>query len=129
MGKKDVVTALPLVGPAIARWIDRCDVIAANDQALAMSSPMVLVLGTDHDELCDWITAGEAMEAVLLRASALGLAASFLNQPIEEPALRRPISAASHHPGHVQLVLRVGWAPASSATPRRDLDDVVASST
>jgi nitroreductase len=125
MIKKDVPTALPVAGLALVRSFDRGDGVAARERELATQSPMLAVLGTERDEPRDWIAAGEAMEAALLRATAVGLSASFLNQAIEEPELRGPISRAARPSGHAQLILRFGWAPPTVPTPRRPLDEVV----
>jgi hypothetical protein len=124
MARKDVPTALPLVGPALLRAFDLGDGVAARELDLATQSPVLAVLGTELDEPPDWVTAGEAMEAVLLRATQLGLAASFLNQAIEERDLRRPIGEASRAWGVPQLILRFGWGADVSATPRRGVEEV-----
>jgi nitroreductase len=125
MVKKDVPTALPIAGLALLRTFDVGGGVAAREQELATRSPMLAVLGTELDEPRDWITAGEGMEAALLRATALGLGASFLNQAIEEPELRGPIGRAARTTGVAQLVLRFGRGGEVAPTPRRPLDDVV----
>ena len=125
MVKKDVPTALPLAGPALLRGLDLGGGVAERERVLATRSPMLAVLGTDLDGPADWITAGEAMEAALLRATALGLSASFLNQPLEEPELRGPIRRAARPSGFAQLVLRFGWGEDEVApTPRRPVEEV-----
>jgi nitroreductase len=125
MARKDVPTAAPVAGLALLRRFDVGGGIAARERELATRSPMLAVLGTDLDEPRDWISAGEAMEAVLLRATHLGLAASFLNQAVEETDLRGPIGDAAHARGFPQLILRFGWGGEVSATPRRSVDEVM----
>jgi nitroreductase len=125
MVKKDVPSALPFAGPALLRTFDVGGGVAAREQELATLSPMLAVLGTDLDEPRDWITAGEAMEAALLRATALGLGVSFLNQAIEEPELRPPIGRAARPTGFAQLILRFGWGEEVAPTPRRPLEEVL----
>jgi hypothetical protein len=61
---------------------------AAKDEQLAAGSPVLAVLGTEGDSAVDWLTAGQALSRVLLRAAAEGVSSSFLNQPIEVEALR-----------------------------------------
>jgi nitroreductase len=78
-----------------------------REPALARS-PMLAVLGTDLDEPRDWIAAGEAMEAALLRATCLGMTASFLFQAVEVPTLRGSIGRAAGRGGFAQLILRFG---------------------
>jgi hypothetical protein len=124
MVRKDVPTALPVVGPALLRAFDLGEGVAARERDLALQSPVVAVLGTELDEPRDWVTAGEAMESVLLRATHLGLAASFLNQAVEERDLRRPIGAAARTWGVPQLILRFGWGGEVATTPRRSVDEV-----
>lgn len=90
---------------------------------------LLLVLGTTSDDPLSWLRAGEAMSAVLLHATRLGLAGCPLSQPLEVPgtrvAVRDEILGGTLVP---QLVLRIGWAPSGPplpATPRRPVDDVV----
>jgi nitroreductase len=125
MARKDVPSALPVAGLALLRRFDVGGGVAARERELATRSPMLAILGTHLDEPRDWITSGEAMEAVLLRATHLGLSASFLNQAIEEDDLRGPIGAAARTRGFPQLVLRFGWGGEVASTPRRDLDTVL----
>jgi nitroreductase len=125
MVRKDLPSALPLAGLALLRRFDLGSGIAARERELATGSPMLAVLGTGLDGPHDWIAAGEAMEAVLLRATHLGLAASFLNQAIEEGELRDPIARAASTRGFAQLILRFGWGAEIAPTPRRGLDEVL----
>ena len=71
---------------------------------------------------------------MLLTACAAGVAASFMNQPLEVPALRERVAALLQaaddpaSPGDTampQLVLRFGYAPEGRPTPRRPVDDVL----
>ena len=50
--------------------------------------PLVGILCTPHDRVDDWLVAGLALAAVLLQATAAGANTSYLNQPVEEPAIR-----------------------------------------
>jgi nitroreductase len=98
---------------------------AARDRELALGSPILAVLGTGEDDVRGWLRAGLALERVLLRASAMGLQASYLNQPIEMSAFRPRLREIVGCGGHPQLVLRVGYGPKIRATPRRALEDVL----
>ena len=49
---------------------------------------------TESDDVTDWIAAGQAMQRVLLTATAAGLRASFLNQPIEISSMRLQLARA-----------------------------------
>lgn len=114
------------LGPLVVRTFDRGDGVAAHDRELAEGAPVLAVLGTPHDTPRDWLLAGEALARVLLRATTFGLAASFLNQPIEVEALRGRVRALVGVDGAPQLVLRIGHPKAEvRATPRRAVEDVL----
>ena len=49
-----------------------------------------------------------------------GGAASYLNQPVEEPTARQQLREQLALPGVAQLVLRLGAGSDVAATPRRD---------
>ncbi|MGW2033883.1 Acg family FMN-binding oxidoreductase [Streptomyces sp. NPDC001811] len=88
-------------------------------------SPNVALLGTARDGPVDWLCAGQALERVLLRATADGLVASVTSQPLEWPelrwAVRDPVSAMAH----VQMVIRLGYGPEGPASPRRPVTDLL----
>jgi hypothetical protein len=95
---------------------------AARDSDLAARAPVLAIVETGGDDPRAWIAAGQALSAVLLEATASGLAASFFNQPVEVPALRRELGAGAAAP---QLVLRLGYFRGLAVTtPRRPLDDL-----
>ena len=87
--------------------------------------PVLAVLWTERDTPLDWLCAGRAMEHLLLRATADDVDASFLNQPIEIPAVRALVRDELRLPGVPQLVLRLGGAAVGPVTPRRSLDEVL----
>ncbi|MFC4944922.1 Acg family FMN-binding oxidoreductase [Pseudonocardia sp. GCM10023141] len=89
----------------------------------------LFVLGTASDDRLSQLRAGEALSAVLLHATELGLATCPLSQPLEVDAtrmiLRDEVLGGTLSP---QLVLRIGWAvdrTSLPATPRRPLDETV----
>jgi hypothetical protein len=86
--------------------------------------PAIFVLGTDGDTRSDWLRAGQAMERVWLTAVAAGLAIAPMSQPLELPELRAEVSN-SYPVRYPQIVLLVGYAPPTAATPRRDLAEVL----
>jgi hypothetical protein len=114
-----------LAGPWIIRTFDWGNGRAASDRQLAEGSPALAVLGTDDDAPEAWVRAGEALARMLLLATLHGLSASFLNQPIEIPELRRRLAHTLGLAGPPQLLLRLGYGPEVPPTPRRDLEDVL----
>jgi hypothetical protein len=79
-----------------------------------------LAFATAHDTREDWLNAGQAVSAVLLTATTLGLASSVMSDPLDTPD--------GAPPGHRQLTIRLGVnesAPAVAASPRRPLDEVI----
>jgi nitroreductase len=90
--------------------------------------PGVLAICTPNDHRADWLRAGQALHHALLAASAAGLAASFLSQPLEVPQLRDRLRAELDLPGCPQLLVGLGRprGPLPPPTPRRPLTDVLA---
>jgi nitroreductase len=123
--KKEYGSALP-VGPMMVRTFDIGGKVAAKERDLATGSPVLLVLSTVGDSAGDWLVAGLAMQAMLLRATTFGLSASFLNQPLEIDAVRPRVAELAAEGGVPQLVLRMGFGPAvDRPTPRRPLAEVI----
>lgn len=89
------------------------------------SSPCLAVLLTRHDTPDDWLAAGQALERVLLLATAEGLVASMLHQPLEWHDLRWEVRDPELGPGYPQMVLRLGYGPQGPATSRLPVDDVL----
>ena len=87
-------------------------------------APTVAVLSTRHDQPADWVRAGQALQRVLLEATRHGVAASFLNGPVEHPQLRWLVRHPILATGHPQMIIRLGYGPAVPATPRRPVADV-----
>jgi nitroreductase len=117
---------LARLAPFVVRHVDLGPLRARSDRALALATPVLAVIGTDRDDPATWMAAGQAMSHVLLRATADGLATSFLSQPIEVDDLRPRLAALLGHDGYPQLLLRVGYPRRESrAAPRRPLRDVL----
>ncbi|WP_067822732.1 Acg family FMN-binding oxidoreductase [Nocardia inohanensis] len=90
---------------------------------------MLLVCTASNDPE-SWLSAGEATSAVLLAATARGLATCPLTEPLELPQVRERIRADLLGGfGYPQLIIRLGWAATSAepvpATPRLALDTVL----
>lgn len=105
------------------------------------------VLHTADDDRRSWLQTGEALAAVLLEATAAGLATGTLTHPTEikdtRAALEQAITSLSAHPGHAhaghahpshvhpshaQALIRIGHVPSplpGPRTPRRPHTDVL----
>lgn len=77
------------------------------------------VLCTPSDQRRDWLIAGRSLASVLLHAHLAGASASYLNQPVEEPAARVELAERLRLPGVPQLVLRLGEGGPVLPPPRR----------
>ncbi len=127
--KGDGLTVPGLIAPiakTVVRSFDMGNGIGAKDSQLVDQSPVLAVLGTPGDALTDWLTAGQALQRVLLLATNLGLQASYLNQPIQVASLRPKLQHAIGVAGFPQILLRIGFtAERLPETPRRPLTDVI----
>lgn len=85
--------------------------------------PTIVVLATSGDGPVEWVKAGQALQRVLLTATALGLATTPISQPVEVPAVRCLLTATGTGTW-AQIVLRVGYGRPVPATPRRPCKDV-----
>ncbi|HKD97224.1 MAG TPA: nitroreductase family protein, partial [Micromonosporaceae bacterium] len=85
----------------------------------------IAALYTFGDTRAQWLTAGRALQRVLLTATLHGIASTLMTQPMEIPRLRQLLAAPVDERVTAQAVLRFGYADASPATPRRRLDEVV----
>jgi hypothetical protein len=115
--------------PRLIRTFDIGKGQAAADRDLALGSPALALLWTDDDSPTDWVHAGQGLLAALLTLQDSGISASFLNQPIEVTPLRRRLARVCGCPGTPQLILRLGMAPETFPTPRRDPHDVIVAAT
>lgn len=80
--------------------------------------PQLAVLTTPGDRPLDWLRAGQALQRVLLVATAHGVSASFLNQPLDLRDMRHRCDPR-HRRGHPQMIIRFGYGPAVPRSPRR----------
>jgi hypothetical protein len=123
LGMGDLMSA---AGPLVIRTFDLGTGRAAKDRELALGSPALAAVGTVGDAPRDWLAAGQAVQHVLLRAWIDGLAASFLNQPVEVPELRQRLQVLTGYQGFPQLILRFGFGgQGAKPTPRRPVADVL----
>ncbi|MFC5905796.1 Acg family FMN-binding oxidoreductase [Streptacidiphilus monticola] len=87
--------------------------------------PQLAVLVSPGDRPADWLRAGQAMERVLLLATAAGVRSSLLHQAVEWPDLRWMLRDPGTGPGYVQMLIRLGYGPEGAASPRADASAVL----
>lgn len=118
-GPRPELAALPLRDFDLAHTTDR-------RVARFEADPTIAVLYTAGDSMRDWLDAGQALERVLLTATAHGLSSTPMTQVIEVPRLRRLLDAPEE-PSTVQSIVRLGYAGRGPRTSRRPLADVLVS--
>jgi nitroreductase len=93
----------------------------AESLATRIERESVMVLATAFDEPADHVRAGEAMEMAWLAATAQGLVASVMTQPLHLSEVRRGVSACMGVQDVPQVLLRFGYADTAPMprTPRR----------
>ena len=89
-----------------------------RDHAVFEKAPTLAVLSTTSDKPVDWVRAGQALERVLLEATAAGISASLMNQPVEQDDLRWQVRNPLTGIGHGHMLLRLGYGSPVPATPR-----------
>jgi hypothetical protein len=92
------------------------------------SPGVVCLLATSANEPADWVAAGQALQRVLLRAAACGVAAALHSQPLELPQLRDFIRVQLAARAHPQLIIRLGvtgQTGTGAASIRRPVGDVL----
>ena len=102
--------------------------LAAPAAAGERSPGVVCLLATSANEPADWVAAGQALQRVLLRAAACGVAAALHSQPLELPQLRDFIRVQLAARAHPQLIIRLGvtrQAGAGAASIRRPVGEVL----
>lgn len=100
-----------LAHPAHAGW-----------PAVYEDDPAIAVLYSAGDSAYAWLRAGQALERVLLTATANGVESTLMTQPLEYPGLRSLFDDSAE--GRVaQAVIRLGYGPSAPASPRRGLAD------
>ncbi|ARV58579.1 nitroreductase [Nostocales cyanobacterium HT-58-2] len=125
---KSIRQLLDFATPIIAHVIRTFDIgrgQAAHNRELALGSPVLAVLGTEEDTPAAWFSAGQALERVLLLGQAVGVSASFLNQPIQVIQLRPKLQTLLNKSGYPQIILRLGFGSQVKPTPRRGVSEVL----
>ncbi|MGV9309451.1 Acg family FMN-binding oxidoreductase [Nonomuraea sp. NPDC004354] len=86
--------------------------------------PQIAALLTGDDGPRDWLAAGQALQRLLLTATAHGVSASLFSQPLDLGD-DRDGGLRAGTPGQVQMLLRLGYGPPVPAVTRRPLHEVL----
>lgn len=89
------------------------------------SDPLLAVLGTAGHSRYDDVTAGMALQLVLLTATDDRLATSMLSQPVEIPAARADLASAVGRDDVPQMIIRLGFGSPVASSPRRPIDTAI----
>lgn len=85
----------------------------------ATDEPTIGVVASYGDGALAHVRAGQAMQQVLLTATARGVGASFVAPPLEVAPVRAQVRALLGDVLWPQVILRLGWGRPVRATPRR----------
>ena len=88
-------------------------------------SAVAVVLATHEDRLAHWLTAGQALQSMLLHAAQYWAFAAIYTQPMEVPHIRQQVRDDVTWPAFPQVVMRIGYSTSSPTTPRRAVADVI----
>jgi hypothetical protein len=83
------------------------------------------LLTTPSDAPAAWVNAGQALQRILLTATACGVAAALHSQPLEVGWLREAIRAQLGDGSYPQLVLRFGTVIQDAISIRRPAESVL----
>ncbi|MGS2644596.1 Acg family FMN-binding oxidoreductase [Streptosporangium sp. LJ11] len=95
------------------------------DQSFSASTGVVAVLTTRGDTRQDWIAAGQALQRILLHASAYGLSAAFHTQALEMFHLREFLRQELCSQEYPQMIMRLGITFDDSQGVRRPVTEVL----
>jgi len=92
---------------------------ASTAQAAARSAGAVCLLTTAADRPADWVSAGQALQRILLTSAASGVAAALHSQPLELRSTRQFIRTQLSDGSYPQLVIRLGTVIQTARSIRR----------
>ncbi|MEV6979658.1 nitroreductase family protein [Sphaerisporangium sp. NPDC051017] len=96
-----------------------------EDQRTATAPGVVAVLTTPGDTPPDWMAAGQALQRVLLHASAHGVSAAFHTQALELYHLREFVRQELCSGEYPQMIMRLGYPAGETRAVRRPVSDVL----
>jgi hypothetical protein len=96
-----------------------------KDRELVETAPRLMVIGTQADTPRDWLATGQALARMLLQARLTGVDAGYHNEPIQLVEFRSRLAEATGVDGYPQMLVRLGYGPHVTASPRRPVADVM----
>jgi hypothetical protein len=97
----------------------------AGEGQPARSAGVVAMLTTSSDRPADWVSAGQALQRVLLFLSSCGLTAALHTQPLEIPQLRDFVRIEFCEGAYPQMLLRFGATGQAEVSVRRPVAEVL----
>lgn len=97
----------------------------APEERVCTSTGLVALLTTPGDTREDWLVAGEALQRMLLHASAYGVSVAFHTQALEMCELREFIRRHLCDDAPPQMIMRMGFVLDESESVRRTPSDVL----
>jgi hypothetical protein len=97
----------------------------AGDSQHVKPAGVVAILTTERDTPENWISAGQALQRVLLFLTSCGLSAALHTQPLEIPQLREFTRTQFCAGAYPQLILRFGATSQETVSVRRPMEDVL----
>jgi hypothetical protein len=94
-------------------------------EAVENAPGVIGVLVTEGDLERDWLSAGQALERLLITAAERGGYAALHSQLTEVTHLRNELRRELCVSGYPQILLRFGYAPNAPHTLRRPVDEVL----
>ncbi|HUY48615.1 MAG TPA: hypothetical protein VMV92_23330 [Streptosporangiaceae bacterium] len=86
---------------------------------------VVALLTTRDDQPLSWLLAGQALQRLLLHATAHSVTVAFHTQPLELPGPRELIRKEVTGGAYPQMLLRLGRTDRTLTTPRRPVSDTL----
>ncbi|MCA2229915.1 Acg family FMN-binding oxidoreductase [Nonomuraea aurantiaca] len=95
------------------------------DQCASTTTEVVALLTTPGDTRQEWIATGQALQSVLLHASAYGVSAAFHTQALEMYHLREFLRQELCSQEYPQMIMRLGITFDDKESVRRPLSDML----
>jgi hypothetical protein len=94
-------------------------------QTASADAPLLAVLTSEGDSKRDWMLTGQSLAHVLLLASHENISASFLNDPLLVPHLRKKVANLLQSNEYPQTILALGYSPLNRPTARYNLSELL----